>query len=80
MAGQTGGFRLTQAQTNKILQGGFAQQLRAISKQIEIQQKIERNTRKTAENTEELKPICKGIDKLSRNVKSTQDTAKANGF
>ncbi len=80
LAGQTGGFRLTQGQTNKILQGGFAQQLRAISKQVETLLKIERNTRKTAENSEELKPIRKGIDKMSKNIKSTQDTAKANGF
>ncbi|MBS9774955.1 MAG: hypothetical protein KGV59_07375 [Tenacibaculum sp.] len=80
LAGQTGGFRITQLQTNKVLQGGFAQQLRAISKQVEIQQKIERNTRKTAENTEELKPIRKGIDRLAKNVKSTENTAKANGF
>ncbi len=80
LAGQTGGFRLTQGQTNKILQGGFVQQLRAISKQVETLLKIERNTRKTAENSEELKPIRKGIDKLSKNVKSTENTAKANGF
>ncbi len=57
LAGQTGGMRLAQLETNQILKSGAAQQLEASSKMIQIQMDIEKNTRKTAENTTKIHEV-----------------------
>ncbi|MGV0980419.1 hypothetical protein [Empedobacter falsenii] len=52
LAGQFGGLRLTQLETNNILKNGAAQQLAATSRMIEVLGAIENNTKRTANNTE----------------------------
>lgn len=64
LAGQTGGMRVAQLETNQILKAGAAQQMAQTSKMLEVQIDIEKNTRRTAENTEELYDINEGIKKL----------------
>lgn len=54
MSGQLGGMRLAQLDTNSILKNGFSQQLELSSKMVQLQLDIEKNTRRTAENTEKL--------------------------
>lgn len=78
LAGQFGGLRLTQLTTNKILKGNHAEQLERVSKQIEIQQDIEKNTRRTADNTEKLKSIDKTLTEIKENC--NDKTGKANGI
>lgn len=52
LAGQMGGWRLAQLETNSILNKGFMSHLEVLSKQVELQMKIEINTRATAVNTD----------------------------
>lgn len=59
LAGQFGGLRLTQLETNNILKNGAAQQLQQTSRMIEILGAIENNTKRTANNTEILSELPK---------------------
>jgi len=69
LAGQFGGLRLVQLETNKILQSGAAQQLASSSRMIEQLGQIEINTRQTATNTEmsvsELRKIKDLLTKMA---------------
>ncbi|UKY91045.1 hypothetical protein [Elizabethkingia anophelis] len=80
LAGQTGGMRLAQLETNQILKAGAAQQMAQTSKMLEVQIDIERNTRRTAENTEELYDINEGIQKVEKTLSSQYNQLKAAGL
>ncbi|WGL71028.1 hypothetical protein [Elizabethkingia anophelis] len=80
LAGQTGGMRLAQLETNQILKAGAAQQMAQTSKMLEVQIDIERNTRRTAENTEELYDINEGIKKVDKTLSSQYNQLKAAGL
>jgi hypothetical protein len=64
MSGQLGGMRLAQLETNQILKSGAAQQLSRMSKMIELQIDIEKNTRRTADNTEKIKDVNQNVEKV----------------
>ncbi|MCP1997302.1 hypothetical protein [Flavobacterium sp. HSC-61S13] len=72
LAGQFGGLRLTQIDTNSILKSSGAKQLEAASKQIELQIKIEYNTREISSNTAmaitQLKKINDKLDGQPRDI------------
>lgn len=64
MSGQLGGMRLAQLETNVILKAGAAQQLAQSSKMVELQIDIEKNTRRTAENTEKIHDVNDNVVKV----------------
>ncbi|CAM1341726.1 hypothetical protein [Tenacibaculum aestuarii] len=77
LAGQFGGLRLTQLETNTILKVNHAAQLEVLSRQAGIQIDIEKNTRRTADNTEKLK----SIDTTLKEIKDGDNTsARAHGI
>ncbi|WP_172917179.1 hypothetical protein [Capnocytophaga canis] len=77
LAGQFGGLRLAQLETNKINKQGFAETMAQTSKMIGIQLEIQHNTRRTADNTEAMKDYLKSID---TSVKSNKNDLKGNGI
>ncbi len=80
LAGEVGGLRITQAETNVILRNGFAQQLKVLSNSLQVQKNIELNTRKTAENTKKLHEINTNLKVVSTAIKSNKNTLKSNGL
>lgn len=80
LSGQTSGMRVAQLETNQILKAGAAQQMAQTSKMLEVQIDIERNTRRTAENTEELYDINEGIKKVDKTLSSQYNQLKAAGL
>ena len=78
IAGQFGGFRLTQLETNKILRVNHAKQLAQTSKQIEVQIDIKNNTKRTADNTEHLKSIDATLTEIKTG--NTDNSGAANGI
>ncbi|MFJ1323624.1 hypothetical protein ACILDT_11510, partial [Capnocytophaga canis] len=77
LAGQFGGLRLAQLETNKINKQGFAETMAQTSKMISIQLEIQHNTRRTADNTEAMKESLKNIE---TSVKSNKNDLKGNGI
>lgn len=77
LAGQTGGMRVAQLETNQILKAGAAQQLAQSSKMLEVQMNIELNTRKTAENTEKT---AENTEKIDKTLRTQYNDLKANGI
>lgn len=73
-------MRVAQLETNQILKAGAAQQMAQTSKMLEVQIDIERNTRRTAENTEELYDINEGIKKVDKTLSSQYNQLKAAGL
>ncbi|WP_407499614.1 hypothetical protein [Elizabethkingia anophelis] len=80
LGGQTMGMRVAQLETNQILKAGAAQQMSQTSKMIEVLIDIEKNTRRTAENTEELYDINEGIQKVDKTLSSQYNQLKAAGL
>ncbi|ATC39590.1 hypothetical protein [Elizabethkingia anophelis] len=80
LSGQTGGMRMAQLETNQVLKAGAAQQMSQTSKMIEVLIDIEKNTRRTAENTEELYDINEGIQKVDKTLSSQYNQLKAAGL
>lgn len=78
LSGQFGGFRLTQLITNKLLRQNNASQLEVLSKQAEVQIKIEKNTRRTADNTDKLNSIDETLKDIKKGT--TDNSSKANGI
>lgn len=78
LAGQMGGWRLAQLETNSILTRSFTSQLEILSRQVALQMQIEVNTRQTSGYTERT---AKAIEALLSKFKSTSDSGvlKANG-
>ncbi len=76
LAGHTAAMKLTQFETNTILKAGFAAQLEDSSKMVAVQIEIERNTRRTADNTERLHDVndnvIKVVDGQTKHYKSLQ--------
>ncbi|GET46490.1 hypothetical protein [Capnocytophaga felis] len=77
LAGQFGGLRLAQLETNKINKQGFAETMAQTSKMIGIQLEIQHNTKRTADNTEAMKESLKNIE---TSVKSNKNDLKGNGI
>ncbi len=77
LAGQFGGLRLTQLETNKINKSGFDNIFVQTSKMVGIQIEIEKNTRRTADNTDVMKEYLKSIE---TSVKSNSNNLKGNGI
>lgn len=80
LSGHAMGGRLAQLETNQILKAGAAQQLAASSKMLEVQLDIEKNTRRTADNTERLHDINDGVGKLEQTTKQQYNDLKAAGI
>ena len=64
LGGQLGGMRLAQLEGNQILKTGFAGMMEQTSKMVQLQIDIEKNTRKTAENTEKLYDVNDNVEKV----------------
>lgn len=64
LGGQLGGMRMAQLEGNQILKTGFAGMLENTSKMVQLQIDIEKNTRKTAENTEKLHDVNDNVEKV----------------
>lgn len=64
ISGQFGGMRLAQLETNQTLKSGSAAILEKTSQQIEIQMNIEKNTKRTADNTEKLYDVNDNVVKV----------------
>ncbi len=80
LSGNTAGLRLAVLETNAINKGGFAAMLESSSKMVAIQLDIEKNTRKTAENTEKLHDIDKGITDLGGSMDKEYKALQAAGI
>lgn len=77
LAGQFGGLRLTQLDTNKILRSSHTAYMAKIGESIRVNKQIEINTRKTAENTNGMREGFKAVETA---VKQRSNTMKANGI
>lgn len=77
LAGQFGGLRLTQLDTNKILRSSHTAYMAKIGESIRINKQIELNTRQTAENTNGMREGFKAVETA---VKQRSNTMKANGI
>lgn len=64
LGGQLGGMRTAQLEGNQILKTGFSGMLENTSKMVQLQIDIEKNTRKTAENTEKLHDVNDNVEKV----------------
>lgn len=64
LGGQLGGMRLAQLEGNQILKTGFSGMMEQTSKMVQLQIDIEKNTRKTAENTEKLHDVNDNVEKV----------------
>lgn len=64
LSGHTAAMKLTQFETNTILKSGFASMLEKTSQQIAIQMDIEKNTKRTADNTEKLYDVNDNVVKV----------------
>ncbi len=64
LGGQFGGMRLAQLEGNQILKTGFSGMMEQTSKMVQLQIDIEKNTRKTAENTEKLHDVNDNVEKV----------------
>lgn len=64
LSGHTAAMKLTQFETNTILKNGFAQQLEQSSNMIRLQMEIEKNTRRTADNTEKIHDVNDNVVKV----------------
>lgn len=78
LSGHIAGLRLDVKDMSKDLKSSGAGAIEKISRMIEIQMDIERNTRKTANNTDKLHSINEVMERIEKNTKPI-DT-KANGF
>ncbi|MCZ2084163.1 MAG: hypothetical protein LC112_07795 [Flavobacteriales bacterium] len=65
ISGQFGGMRLAQLETNQILKSSSASMLEKTSQQIAIQMDIEKNTKRTADNTEKLYDVNDNVIKVA---------------
>lgn len=76
LSGHTAAMKLTQFETNTILKSGFAQQLEKTSQIIELQIDIEKNTRRTADNTEKIHDVNDNVIRVAegqeKNYKALQ--------
>lgn len=64
LGGQFGGMRMAQLEGNQILKTGFSGMMEQTSKMVQLQIDIEKNTRKTAENTEKLHDVNDNVEKV----------------
>lgn len=81
MSGQLGGLRLAQLETNQILKSSTTQQLTHLSKMVELQVDIEKNTRKTAENTGKIQEVnTKGFGKVVEGQEKYYQALQAAGI
>lgn len=80
MSGQLGGLRLTQLETNSILKNGFAQQLQHTSQMVRLQIDIEKNTKRTAENTDKLYDVDKNIVRVAEGQDKHYKSLQAAGI
>lgn len=77
LAGQFGGLRLAQLETNQISKHGFAQMMESNGKMIALQMELVANTKKTAENTGISNKYLKEI---ATKIKSNGNDKRASGF
>lgn len=80
MSGHLAGLRLDlKAIINQVKSAGVGMMER-LGRMLEIQMDIEKNTRRTAENTEKLHDINEGIEKVGKAIKSNNGDTKGLGF
>jgi hypothetical protein len=80
MSGQLGGLRLAQLETNQLIKSGTVQQLSQMSKMVELQIDIEKNTRRTAENTEKLYDVNHNVEKVVEGQQQYYQALQAAGI
>lgn len=81
LSGHIAGLRLYVMDIVKLMKSNGVSGLEKLSKIIAIQLNIERNTRKTAENTEKLHDIDEGISKVEKAInKNNNGDVKGLGF
>ncbi len=80
LAGQTGGMRLAQLETNQILKNGYAQMLEQSSHSIRLQIQIEQNTRRTANNTEVLPMLHDTLKRVESALKENKNALNSVGI
>lgn len=80
LAGQTGGMRLAQLETNQILKNGYAQMLEQSSHSIRLQIQIEENTRRTANNTEVLPMLHDTLKRVESALKENKNALNSVGI
>lgn len=80
LGGHLAGLRLYVIDIFKVLKERSQNNFESLSRMIGIQLNIERNTRRTAENTEKLYDINEGISKVERAISKSSNDIKAGGF
>jgi len=80
LSGHTAGLRLAVLETNKINTTGFAGLMERAGRMIALQMDIERNTRRTANNTEKLHDIDRGVDQLGESMEKNYKALQAAGI
>ncbi|QQN60275.1 hypothetical protein I6H88_06755 [Elizabethkingia bruuniana] len=80
LSGNTAGMRLAILEGNGIMKNGFAAMMEVASRQLAVQMDIEKNTRRTADNTEKLHDIDEGIDSLGESLTKEYKALQAAGI
>ncbi|MCT3645698.1 hypothetical protein HZR02_17615 [Elizabethkingia anophelis] len=80
LSGNTAGMRLAILEGNGIMKSGFAAMMEVASRQLAVQMDIEKNTRRTADNTEKLHDIDEGIDNLGESLTKEYKALQAAGI
>lgn len=80
LSGNTAGMRLAILEGNGIMKSGFAAMMEVASRQLAVQMDIEKNTRRTADNTEKLHDIDEGIDSLGESLTKEYKALQAAGI
>ncbi|SDE77535.1 hypothetical protein [Riemerella columbipharyngis] len=80
LSGHIAGVRLYIMDIVKLMKANYTNGMEKLSKMIQIQVEIEKNTRKTAENTEKLHSINEGIETVAKAIKGKDNDVKGLGF
>ncbi|MDO5607643.1 MAG: glycine zipper domain-containing protein [Capnocytophaga sp.] len=80
LAGQFGGLRLAQLETNRINKEGFANLYSETSRMVAVQLQIEINTRRTANNTEHLGAMKDTLKSIETEIKKPDGSLAGNGI
>lgn len=78
LAGQFGGLRLTQLQTNVLLERIELNQGAKMSQSVQLQKQIEFNTRRTADNTDRIPEMATTLKDIKDSL--TDKSGRANGL
>lgn len=80
LGGHLAGLRLYVMDIYNLMKTTGSGMMERLSKMLEIQMNIEKNTRRTAENTDKLHDINEGIGKVEKAISSGSNATKASGL